>query len=44
MLFYQNYIAKLKKLVDRDSKQADYATKYTAPDPEIIYEQAAEEE
>ena len=47
MIFYQNYIGKLKKLVDRDQQDDDRSIERRnmfGMDQEVILEQIAEEE
>ena len=47
MIFYQNYIGKLKKLVDRDQEDDDRSIERRnmfGMDQEVILEQIAEEE
>ena len=46
MIFYQNYIGKLKKLVDRDQMQRGNANcvDIFGPEQDVILEKIAEEE
>lgn len=50
MVFYQNYIGKLKKLVDRDQMQQNLESGQAncmdifGPEQDVILEQIAEEE
>ena len=47
MVFYQNYIGKLKKLVDREEGHTDndkHKELYNNMEHDVIYENVAEEE